>query len=1177
MPVKTVKQHEGLIHRHNLSHAPHLDLTSPVWNLQDGQASEVFGLDVVSPNRFRPDRGRKPVGVSIPEGDRPLTCGGEFNASAWITTRLSGVIERTVGDESRVRAFTTDSTNLTYTASTGALTKGSGAVFNDYVYASGDVILIPKASGGFSGVVKILSKTDSDTIVIESGLPIVDGADNVPVAMIFRGSCLTTEIRIDVDDDGVNELVLIKSPDLYAKEGPWPKEVVGATVLVNEDRRMGSPPVTLQVKTRWSLGQENNAIVLDTAITGYGLTLLPHLGKVSIQLVGFFDHQGFWVSNGRKFWLQREGKYKLLLDLGDDKFLGTTWRMARIANNRMMLVSPDFAPRVLHLNRVSPDIVSEDEVLAGCIPPKKAGNVESYDPVADLIYNASWVMAPFSGKGGALTDGNNLRCIVRAVNLEDDLISSFVYVSTGVDVSEVTSDPTLDGVAADDSVSVVIPRGPHDLGAVGQTVLHRRMTHIEVWRTGSSLFTTSYHLESRMALADWEANESFADDASPFTSEANLSIYPINLSDADILGLPGLIETEFLAGGLPPVCRDIVSLLGVTLCFGRAAFTKVEQPVFSQGLFEIGNFGGDDLKGANGATTADNVVVDLSTNTPDLSDVFISTLVLEGTTGGDAGAVDRFFISSVDDEADEVTLYTAPNESVDPVNWSIRSARIGASASSFYEDYTHEEGDQYVVIGSGGSGNAEQTFPLGVYDILEGPFNTDKDIMLDWDQVLKLPLWTSESSSIGRIHGYVRRKGTINWPTIGSDEDVWFSRTDKFNPEGFPPRVLQLSRVGDTFRRAVVIGTTVVVIMDQGVHLLYKEGVDIKSETVAQFGSGTPWADSVLVIGNTVYWATPKGIQSVQVFKEPNVDGQRGKLNPLDLLRLSSWFTEAFNDGETIDAGFDSFHQTLRFRRKRGDHDYQTLQFSFLTKLWTLLEGDTGFVYVRSSVAQNLPQQSSLLYSVDSLTGGVFLVNNQDGEEPYGDLSQDTVDSDRYTQGAGILTRQNGVSFSPAMVGDIVRLFDVDGTEHRRTVLSSTLGRIEFDVVPGLDLASFIIGSGRFQVKFAPTAKVLNSTRKSLEGLTLRALPGDRGSNAAVTVKVFENLDSDPVGSQDIEVFKDSAPGKTTADRVASLEAQGTDLEVEISSVSTENDFDVEHLEAIIREDGDEFVDQDAD
>ena len=186
----------------------------------------------------------------------------------------------------------------------------------------------------------------------------------------------------------------------------------------------------------------------------------------------------------------------------------------------------------------------------------------------------------------------------------------------------------------------------------------------------------------------------------------------------------------------------------------------------------------------------------------------------------------------------------------------------------------------------------------------------------------------------------------------------------------------------------------------------------------------------------------------------------------------------------------------------------------------------------------------------------------------------------RFQTSAGVesqttLVRLNGVSFLTAMVGDLIRLIDSDRTEHLRTVLSATPDQIEFNVVPGLNLASFIIGSGRFRTKFAPTAKALPTTRKSLEGLTLRAIPGDRGSKDPILLSLFENFNPTAIASQEMEAFLDNAAGKTTEDRVTSLQAQGTDLEVEISSLSTENDFDVEQLEVIIREDGDEFVDQD--
>jgi hypothetical protein len=209
--------------------------------------------------------------------------------------------------------------------------------------------------------------------------------------------------------------------------------------------------------------------------------------------------------------------------------------------------------------------------------------------------------------------------------------------------------------------------------------------------------------------------------------------------------------------------------------------------------------------------------------------------------------------------------------------------------------------------------------------------------------------------------------------------------------------------------------------MDQGVHLLRKVGVILLKETVADTGAGTPWPDSVVVVGNTVFWATPQGIRTLVVAAEGGDSGTRGQLGFFQRKGLEQWFRDAADDGDPVDAGFDTRNQTLRFRRKKADHDYQVLQIGFRSGKISLLDDDNGVAYARSPVAETALAPTPPLYSVDPLTGAVFELNFDGSTHPYDGKIVQVILNDDYMFTPTSIRHKTTQVFSTAMVGEIIR------------------------------------------------------------------------------------------------------------------------------------------------------------
>jgi hypothetical protein len=956
----------------------------------------------------------------------------------------------------------------------------------------------------------------------------------------------------DFDGDGNNALV--KSPELYAEEGPWDSETVNAVGSVNEDFHLADAG-TFRVDSLKSLANPNDALVFATASETSNLE--NNLAKVNLTYTKTVDYRGFLVSNGRKFWLQQHGTYVKVLDLGSDSFLGMVWKGAKIATNRIMLTNSSQPPRILHLDRVS--TLAGDETFAGCISPEKPEGQEQYEGFHqdDVIRQPSWIMEAFDTDSGFLqpktetSEPTRLWAMVRGVNLVDGIASNFVRVTSGT-VPDTTQVQT--GVSGvDDAVKSLSITHENSEAAVcvqtdseeGQGVdvgsnfaakgsftppIHSRITHIEIWRTqlsGTNVATVpgAFYLESRILIADLEFNEmAFDQNGNRFALiDGNSGVgpsknrHPIRLGDSDLLKFPPLSDIEFVSNGLPPICQDVLSLSDVTFCFGKSDSAVSLATLFGIN-FRFGETGYDGL----------NDEIDVAESTG--QDLIVGT---KGYVQKKGDKLVFVYGGSIVDGA-------LPGP---PTN-----------ASHDLSEVRQFPEQEYFAGGVASNGSA-----LEAYE--------DEDLE---NKVLFSVPTSAGDKNLALM--YLKRPYSYEYPKVQDDEELWYSRTDAFGPESFPKRIFRLSSQGDIYRKAVNVGNGILVVMDQGVHFLRLDDNNLlRKDTVEQFGAGTPWPNSVVVEGTRVHWLTTQGINTVNITPEPNVEGQRAILSRDHSLRFEGWLKETLDEGYSVDAGFDSRNGVIRFRRSK-DNEFQVLALSLRTKRVALFDDDRGFHYVQSSVAESEGKTVFELYSVDATTGAVFQVYNNSEDLPYGGaVIQDNLFD--YVIGASSILSVNENVFSSKMVGDVIRFRDSDGDEVSRVILTATEKKLTFATVTDIKFRKvFLIGPVRFRLKPASLSGESGTTVKNIHKVTLKARPGERGEGE-ITIKSFADFSEDETSEEIIEAFNDDAPRKTSQDRVASIEAQGNEVEIALESLDTDNDFEIESLEVIVKEEVSEQTD----
>lgn len=1070
MPVDTVPQGDELLHIHDLSDpAVKVDVTKDRALLREPEVSEYIGYDILRRGVFRPERGRKPIGASLPIADQPIV-------SAIGLSDLSSVVQN-----KRYLSVTTGLGIRADAGETGDYVSATGVIDSvpsgNYDFTEGDVCAIYSPIS-HRGVYPVLSRdTGVGTITIKSGIApdasvTFDIIYNTPIAeRLLRGT------------DNV-----VKTPALYAKEGPWTAEQAVEVTVSNSDERAAGESIGFSptISTRYQTDDSIDATDGD-------------FYKIQIISEPESSLRGILMTNGRKFWLLQGGSFKLLMDLGSDDLLGETWRSARIARNRLLLVNSKYAPRVLHLNaeELSVGETSGDETLAGCIIPAKPIDIEPPDP--DLNDAPSWLGKNDVIPNGGLTVSTRYKVKVRGVNLEDGLESQFVQVheASGTDPSlptgssgnreNITIQPT-------DNNAITIYTSVRGSNGVFPPPIHSRITHIEVWRsTASGDLTTDapdiYYLESRMEIATLVANEKFDDNEFPLFDPTPRGVsYPVQIADSIIPNFPIMTSEDLLAGGLPPICRDVVSLQGVTFCFGKAD-ASIVKPILEAGDYLRLN------------------TVDHTTSSP--------------------------------------------------------KSRI--SGGNLFANYTFVSGDKFRILHGGRNATTGETVPIGDFDISSKINNN------------VIELTTSISSVLtggGTLIGQIIRPFTIEWPRILSDEEVWYSRTDLFAPESFPVRVKTLSRSGDIFRRAVKVSNYVAVIMDRGVHLTRIEGTEVIVDEVSSSAEGTPWPDSVVVVGTAVLWATQQGVKVLIASPDKDIEGRRAKISPIGEDRFRSWFEDAFNSGENIDAGVDETNGCVRFRRaiitSTGTH-YQVLQYNFRNDAFVFLDDDSGFIYAGAVNAESLTDNSIKLYSV-SATGNAFEVNYEEPSHPYDDFTlSGTLDS-KYIISPTSLTHRSKSVFTPKMAGDVIRFNS--GVEYVRTILSATARKITFAAINTLGIGdTFSIAAVRTRVRFAPLRGKFLGSVKTIDKVHIKARKGSKHVAGSLMIKSFNDLRDTPAQVKALEIFDPDDTGKTTENEVSSIEGQGASVELQVETSDPRVDYEIKQLGVHVREESDVRVD----
>lgn len=1064
-----------------------LDLTREPWLLQDGDASVLIGVDVTRPGVFRPDRGRFPVGTSIPAADRPLT--GAFPC------RVRASAPMTYRDVYRIVGVTTSKAfNAAYdpTARTVTLT----GEFSGYTVQPGDLCAIARRDVASEliplGRTLVISKTSNDEIVVADRFG--DASVNVK-CWIERAGQLDLGRGYQETQQVIDYLV--KSKNEYDQSGPWSADMEGGVVFVNEDSRKETQSVTTVTGvTTWFF--PNDTLTLGTSLLGG-----TDARKFHILYEAKFETDGIWLTNGRRFWLATGSDVVEWLDLGDDGHLGRVWRMATIRDGVFLFTSEGTYPRIIHMG-YGPKPADATRSIAGCLPLHWNPNVNNETVSGNDVRPIT--MQLLANLGTDITISKKYRIKLRPINLEEHLQGAMYDVPSDADVNVFTLTP------ANATDGFLLKSYDHHLRTTTKCapLRHGRWSHIEVWRTigdGANYF--------RESLINVEALRNELQTASPelwklISGSTTLYIATDNLSDVLLQGFPMLSIDDVQFGLPPPICKEAVNVSGITYCAGA------------------------------GVKASRTVQIPLAICT-----------VQSGTT-------------AINDPATGQTRFT-PN-----------------ATNKEFDDYAWKEGDVLVVFDGGWDSTNGQSLPVGRYHIVAKTADTTDSVYVD-----DAPITVG---AVTGVRAYIETLVEYEWPVVASDEEVWHSRLSDYAPESFSRiAVVQLSRKGDIFRRLVAVSNYACVVMDGGVHLLQPgSGPDgsltILKDTVAHEGAGTPWPNSVLVVGNRVFWANRQGVMTMRVSSSANDEGNFGTLMPFDDERVRRWFAEAADNNWDVDAGLDPYNGCLRFRRKQDANTYQVIQFGFRTARFTLLDDDPGIAYMAITTFAGSAINSPRLYSM-GIEGAAFEVNRESKLDPYEGKTVQAVLDSGWT--VSDISLQKVGAFSSLMLGESMRFrSDNSAVNGRvRTIRTATSDKITFDALPGLTAGDeFLIGAVRFRSRFSPFQGSYNPNIKTIEALQVIAHPGemhDAGNGweddtpGKLTVRAYRNFSKLPADENlnDVPIFSEEADTGNTEDRYSDVQCDGRAIEIEIENLETRTDFRIEAVCARILEEGDMLED----
>jgi hypothetical protein len=951
----------------------------------------------------------------------------------------------------------------------------------------------------------------------------------------------------------------------------WPSEMVGGLITVNEDERVRESSGARRI-TSISTTTEYN----DTINWTVGFAMNQAGDKFHVLYDKAFDKRGIWLTNGRKFWLLQGGVLTQYLDLGVG-LEGQRWDVARISRHLLMLVNDKYPARIIHLDEEPSTALSDNRTLAGLITPIKPRDVE----IPGKLENNSWLMRA-AGSGGSMDDGI-CRILVRAINV-DDGARGLPATSRFVQVYD-EANPTEDFLTVVDNDQVHVWTEPNNT-SIAPPPLHERWTHIEIWRTTGA--GVDYYREKVIEIALPES-ERIASSIASFTGATwrgpgaashwrnailktgAFSGYTHESGDQVIITAPP-DERGWRTGTY--IIRSKESDDQINLAGSQGQYISIQNGV-----------AGDIYRSADLFTT--NALIAEQYVAGTLSDSELTGFPVMGIGDivagvpppicrkvanlGEATGLGDVTIC-MGKAADSTVNPTADSRNFHAVDFENRSGSRQIFKTGHFTNYMFQAGDRFKVTGD----TVNSGIGRGEYDIESRAS----------DDAIQLTTSPGGTNTGGGVQGHIRRAYELDWPTIKSDEDVWYSRPDQFGPESFTGDVKPISSIGDTFRNMVNVGNYVAVLMDSGVHLLFRSGTDLRKDTIAAVGQGTPWERSVVVVTNTVLWASPEGPKAMTVSTEVASTGMRARIDTLGGTAIRRWFRDAFDADEEIDGGVDELNHCVRWRRHLADGTYQACQYSYRTGLWTLLDDDSGLAYASTAYAKSEPEPSPLLYSVES-SGAVFQVNHQSIGHPYDGKTVQAVLDKTFSVSAGSIENRGIHRFSADMLGDVVRFRSANDVVNdvARVITSATPARIEFDAVAGLgDGDEFIIGANRFRFRPGPLQGNSPATVKTLEALTLRALPGPRNNGNGMwpdpptgrfTLRSFREYHDTPMDEREreIEVFDEDDKSKTTSDRISALEGAGNALECELEMIDSRTDFRLELFEVRVREEGDEVAD----
>lgn len=1083
MPIEQYIDGEAAVQVQRFTDAK-LNLTSARWALGEGEASVVLGLDVTRRGVFQPERGRRTVGVFKPSGADAV--------SAVYPCSLSGAIAAQYRDIIRIQGTVTGasyvSSAATYDSSVPNITL-AGA-FTNYVFNEGDEAVAFQLISNNKiplGRVKVKSRTSDDAIVLERPFPVHQSTsiygwvERVARNDMGRGyGYVTTE--------NGNITLLVKTKNEYAISGPWPSDMKGGVVLINEDGRIANAGYGTVDAVATSFEESDT---LRLAITGVTPT---DTYKLAVIYEKQADIGGAWLTDGRKFWLVSSGESTLWLDLGTDDYLGQSWSIVQARPGTFLLFNPNTYPRAI--NMAYGDPVPAISAFAGCLPlhwlPELSGKKSSANDIRPVT------MALKTSYGTGMLVAGQYRIKVRPVNVIDGLEGPMLDVASGADAQVFYLAPanTTDGF--------VLKTWDFNLrGSVfGLSLFSGRWTHIELWRTIGNGAT--YFLETRIAV---HGRRNEQDDDSPelwriLSGSSTLCVNTPSLSDVDLQALSIMSVDDLLFGWPPPICQDAVNVGGVTYCAGK------------------GNRSG-------------------------------RTVTIK------------------------VPMGVAQNVTVTPNSVSSKETQFHFENSEG-SNYVWKDGDRIVVIDGGRDTATGETLQLGSY-LINNRVASGNDLY-SWE----VPL---TSVTIENVRAYIETQIDVDWPVIGSDDQIWYSRTSKFAPESFSKsRFVDLGRTGDIFRRIVAVGNYACVIMDGGVHLLYPgfggDGqLTILKDTVAQFGKGTLWPKSVIVIGNTAFWANKGGAQVMRVSSSPNETGNLGTIDTLSDESTQTWFQDAAENGWEVDAGLDQYNGALRFRRKKSEHEYEVLQYGFDTERWTTIDDDNGLAYVSASSLETNRKNAPRLYSVTD--GAAFMeVNREDRNEDFPGVTLEAVTDSEWEVRVNRIIKKD--AFSAALVGHVVRLTSADDlfSDVPRIITEATDDYIQFSAVDDLRMGdSFVIAASRFRVRFAAVRGQGPDHAKTIHAVTIRAHEGEKHKAGSgwenddpkpMTVRSYSDFASDPTDERadEVPVIPRGAGEQTDIDVSSGVQCDGRAIELEIENLSARTDFQIEDVTLRFREEG---------